>query len=90
MAQDKLAQDCGFEEVVPRMWLGPVNAFSPNGSRFIEWDALWMEEASGVSLDKLTFASAPVVGSNVSARVDREDLEKLLYTKCLPTTPQSS
>lgn len=84
MAQDKLAHDCGFEEIIPRMWIGPVNAFSPNGSRFLEWDALWTEEASGISLDKLSFASAPIVDSNKSALVDRDYLEELLLKKCSP------
>lgn len=82
MAQDKLAHDCGFEEIVPRMWLGPVNAFSPNGSSFIEWDALWMEEAPGVSLDSLAYDQAPIPGSNVSsAMLPRKNLEVLLMDK---------
>ena len=63
------------------MWLGPVNSFSPYGAGFIEWDALWMEEAPGVSLDLLSFSKAPVVGTNGTAQVDRKDLEELLFTK---------
>lgn len=64
------------------MWLGPVNSVSPNGSHFIEWDALWMEEASGISLDRLVFTSAKVPGTNKSEGVDRQALEDLLQNKC--------
>ena len=81
LAQDKLAHDCGFEQVVPRMWVGPVNAFSPYDNRFIGWDALWMEATPGISLDMLANAQARIIGSNVSAMVDRKDLEDLLYNK---------
>lgn len=81
LAQDKLAHDCGFEQVVPRMWVGPVNSFSPYDNRFIGWDAMWMEEAPGLSLDLLAMGKARVIGSEVRTMIDRKDLEELLYTK---------
>lgn len=55
MAQDKLARECGFGDIVPRMWVGPVQSMSPAGTHYISWDGLWMEQAPGISLDTLTF-----------------------------------
>jgi hypothetical protein len=72
------------------MWLGPVNSLTPNGTFFVEWDALWMEQASGISLDRLVFTGGTIPGTHQTAYVDRELLVDLLENKCAsrlgPTT----
>jgi hypothetical protein len=80
VAQDKLARECGFEAVVPRMWIGPVNALAPDGT-YVSWDALWMEEASGISLDALTFGGGRNIKTNATEMVNRKLVEELLLTR---------
>ncbi|KAG2488705.1 hypothetical protein HYH03_012705 [Edaphochlamys debaryana] len=45
--------------VVTRVWAAPVRAVVPGVGYPIDWWALWMEEAEGVSLDQLLAARSP-------------------------------
>lgn len=82
MAQNKLATECGFDGIVPRMWIGPVNAMTPDGRDFVSWDALWMEEAEGISLDMLTFGVGKSIRDKQMQLVDRNLVKDLLFSKC--------
>lgn len=73
MPQDKLAAECGFTDIVPRTWVGPVNALDAASGRFIGADAMWMEEAEGISLESLVQYDV----------LDREATEELLLRKCV-------
>ena len=84
MAQDKLATECGFDSIVPRMWIGPVNAVTPDGRDFVSWDALWMEAAEGISLDMLTFGAGRHLKTQREQLVDRKLVKELLFAKCAP------
>lgn len=47
----KLVQDCAFQDVVPNSWIAPVNGIVPGSGFFIDWDGVWFEPASGVSVE---------------------------------------
>ena len=81
VAQDKLATECGFDSIVPRMWIGPVNAMTPDGRDFVSWDALWMEAAEGISLDMLTFGAGRHLKTQREQLVDRKIVKELLFEK---------
>ncbi|GAX84742.1 hypothetical protein CEUSTIGMA_g12164.t1 [Chlamydomonas eustigma] len=53
LAQQKLAADCGMQEVMPRVWLAKLSAIMPGVGLHIRWHALWMEEARGINLHAL-------------------------------------
>jgi hypothetical protein len=82
LSQSKLASECGFESIIPRMWVGPVNSMDPQGRQFIGWDGLWMEEASGISLDSLVFGRGFNPSTNRSEYLDRYIVSNLLFEKC--------
>ena len=81
MAQDKLAKECGFESIIPRLWLGPVSSMSANGAQFVSWDGLWMERARGISLDTLVLSSG-VNARNQKVSIRRTAVQDLLTLKC--------
>lgn len=80
-AQDKLSSMCGFEEIVPRMWVGPVNAMTPDNGTFISWDALFMEAAEGISFDDLTLSGGRQAGGRKKL-LPADIIRDLLFNKC--------
>ncbi|PNW74176.1 hypothetical protein CHLRE_13g588350v5 [Chlamydomonas reinhardtii] len=59
MAIDKLSVECGFTDLVPRMWLAPVKGIVPDVGYPIDWYGLWMEYVDGISLENLLHKGAP-------------------------------
>lgn len=53
-----LAEACGLEDVVVRQWTGYVKTSHPASGEKFEGEVLFMEKASGVSLERIT-RSAP-------------------------------
>jgi hypothetical protein len=90
IAQDKLATECGFDGIVPRMWIGPVRSMTPDGRHFVPWDAVWMEEAQGISLDVLTFGTGVVKGQSRRRLIDRSVVADILFNKCAPVLSRAA
>ncbi|GLI65769.1 hypothetical protein VaNZ11_009364 [Volvox africanus] len=59
MALDKLSQDCGFTDLIPRMWLAPVFGVLPGVGYPIDWWGLWMEYVEGISLENFLYRGIP-------------------------------
>lgn len=68
LALQRLRDDCGFQDIVPAMWLDPVNAVMPGTGYHIQWYALWMEHAPGISMEGIIRnAATPQVPRDVMA-----------------------
>ncbi|KAG2497271.1 hypothetical protein HYH03_004855 [Edaphochlamys debaryana] len=59
MAIDKLSVDCGFTDLVPRMWLAPVRGVVPGVGYPLDWWGLWMEYADGISMENFLNKGRP-------------------------------
>ncbi|GLI65785.1 hypothetical protein VaNZ11_009401 [Volvox africanus] len=59
VALDKLSQDCGFTDLIPRMWLAPVLGVLPGVGYPIDWWGLWMEYVEGISLENFLYRGIP-------------------------------
>ncbi|KAG1655370.1 hypothetical protein FOA52_012097 [Chlamydomonas sp. UWO 241] len=46
----KVVDECGFNDIVPRLWVDKVNAPVPGHGYHVDWHGLWQEVASGVSM----------------------------------------
>ncbi|GMH46039.1 hypothetical protein BSKO_14003 [Bryopsis sp. KO-2023] len=46
----RIAEECGLDTVLPKVWVGPVKAVMPETGYPIDMDALWQTRAPGVSL----------------------------------------
>ncbi|GIL86976.1 hypothetical protein Vretifemale_15166 [Volvox reticuliferus] len=55
----KLSQDCGFTDLIPRMWLAPVLGVVPGVGYPIDWWGLWMEYVEGISLENFLYHGIP-------------------------------
>lgn len=51
IAIQHLVDECGFEDVVKKSWIGPVNAVIPGTGYVIDWEGMFSERAPGVSLE---------------------------------------
>lgn len=47
-ALDRLSVECGFTDLLPRIWLAPVNAVVPDVGYHVRWYGLWQEYADGI------------------------------------------
>ncbi|KAG2488207.1 hypothetical protein HYH03_013201 [Edaphochlamys debaryana] len=59
IALDKLSCECGFTDIVPRVWLAPVRGVVPGIGYPIDWWGLWMEYVEGVSLENFLYRGWP-------------------------------
>lgn len=59
VALQKLSDDCGFEDLVPRLWVDKVDAVVPNVGYHIRWYGIWMEIAEGISLENFLHKGKP-------------------------------
>lgn len=55
----RVVEECGFDDIVPKTWVAPVNGIVPGYEFHVHWDALWSEQASGVSLQQLFYEGNP-------------------------------
>jgi hypothetical protein len=46
-AQELLSEECGFSEIIPKVWFEPVNAIIPDVGYHIKWHGVFMEFAPG-------------------------------------------
>ncbi len=77
LALQRVRDDCGFQDIVPAMWLDPVNAVMPGTGYHIQWYALWMELAPGISFEAiLRNAAEPQVPRAVMANFLSERMNK--------------
>lgn len=56
---EKVAEDCGFLDIIPRLWVEKVNAVVPGIGFHIRWYGLWMEVAEGVSMENFLHRGSP-------------------------------
>ncbi|KAG2485806.1 hypothetical protein HYH03_015517 [Edaphochlamys debaryana] len=59
MALDKLSRECGFTDIIPRIWLAPVRGVVPGVGYPIDWWGLWMEYVEGISMENFLFRGRP-------------------------------
>eukprot|EP00798_Chlamydomonas_sp_ICE-L_P012582 gene12582-15806_t len=59
LALQKLSDECGFEDIVPRVWSDKVDAVVPGQGYHIRWHGLWMEYVNGVSLENYLHKGQP-------------------------------
>ncbi|KAG1662705.1 hypothetical protein FOA52_014570 [Chlamydomonas sp. UWO 241] len=59
LALQKLSDECGFTDIVPRLWVEKVNAPVPGLGFHIRWHGLWMEVADGISMENLLNKGTP-------------------------------
>lgn len=50
--------ECGFESIVPRTWVGPVNGVVQGTGIVVDWNGIWSEAAPGISLASM-YSSYP-------------------------------
>lgn len=51
IAIQHLVHECGFEDVVKKSWIEPVNALVPGTGYVVDWEGVFSEKAPGVSLE---------------------------------------
>lgn len=44
----RLAEDCGFQHLLPHVWVQHVTAVVPNDGFWLDWPEAWQEVAPGV------------------------------------------
>ena len=59
LAIQKLRDECGFEDLVPRVWVDRVDGVMPGLGYHIRWHGLWMEYVHGVSLENILNKGSP-------------------------------
>ncbi|KAG2495164.1 hypothetical protein HYH03_006771 [Edaphochlamys debaryana] len=59
LAQQKLTAECGMNEIVPKVWVEPLNGVMPGNGFHINWLGLWADIADGVSVQNLQEAGKP-------------------------------
>ena len=49
----QISGECGFNEIVPKLWIEPVHGIVPGHGFRIDWLGLWFDIAEGVSVQNL-------------------------------------
>lgn len=60
-----IVDECGFRDIVANTWIEPVNGIIPGSGFHVRWDGLWLEQASGVSIDQFVNEGDPQLELNV-------------------------
>ena len=55
----RVAKECGLLDVLPAHWVSRVDGVLPASGYRINWDGLWAELSSGVSLENLVHRGSP-------------------------------
>ena len=50
LIQQRLAEECGVQEIFPRLWVSKISAVMPGLNYHVRWYGVWMEEARGITL----------------------------------------
>lgn len=64
LAIEKLAEDCGLTDIVPKIWVEWVDAVIPDVGYHVRWLGLWMEMVDGISLENLVRLGNPMMHPN--------------------------
>mmetsp|Transcript_5477 Transcript_5477/g.12120 ORF Transcript_5477/g.12120 Transcript_5477/m.12120 type:complete len:525 (+) Transcript_5477:133-1707(+) len=59
LAIEKIREECGFEDLIPKIWVDQISAVVPDLGYHIRWHGLWMEYADGVSLENFLHKGEP-------------------------------
>ncbi len=49
----QLTAECGFNSIVPKVWVEPLNGVMPHSGFHVKWLGLWADIADGVSVQNL-------------------------------------
>ncbi|PNW74251.1 hypothetical protein CHLRE_13g591250v5 [Chlamydomonas reinhardtii] len=61
LAIEKLAENCGLTDIIPKIWVDWVDAVIPEVGYHIRWLGLWMEMVEGISLENLVRLGNPMM-----------------------------
>eukprot|EP00195_Chlamydomonas_chlamydogama_P015552 CAMPEP_0202899652 /NCGR_PEP_ID=MMETSP1392-20130828/7827_1 /ASSEMBLY_ACC=CAM_ASM_000868 /TAXON_ID=225041 /ORGANISM="Chlamydomonas chlamydogama, Strain SAG 11-48b" /LENGTH=462 /DNA_ID=CAMNT_0049585895 /DNA_START=182 /DNA_END=1570 /DNA_ORIENTATION=- len=64
LAIEMLAEDCGLQDIIPKVWVEHVNGVIPGVGYHIRWLGIWMEQAEGISLENLVRLGTPMMHPN--------------------------
>ncbi|GAX78973.1 hypothetical protein CEUSTIGMA_g6413.t1 [Chlamydomonas eustigma] len=59
LAQQKLSRECGFNQIVPKLWIEPIHGIVPGHGFHIDWLGLWFDIAEGVSVQNIQESGQP-------------------------------
>jgi len=76
LAIEQVAEDCGLDDIVPKVWVEEVNGVIPGVGYHIRWLALWMEQAEGISLENLVRLGDPMMHPNEFLEIMHDRLNK--------------
>ncbi|GLI62170.1 hypothetical protein VaNZ11_004750 [Volvox africanus] len=92
LAQQKLTAECGLNEIVPKVWVEPLNGVMPGSGFHIKWLGLWADIADGVSVQNIQEAGKPPLRPDLmlslfSTRINHHELVQgaifdLLFSQC--------
>lgn len=60
-----IVDECGFRDIIANTWVEPVNGIIPGSGFHVTWDGLWLEQASGVSMDQFVNEGDPLLDYDV-------------------------
>lgn len=60
VAIEKISQDCGLDDIIPKVWIDKVEGVIPELGYHIRWYGLWMEHVKGISLENFLHKGTPV------------------------------
>jgi len=49
----QLTRECGLTDIVPKLWVAPVNGVLPGNGFRLNWLGLWSDVADGVSIENI-------------------------------------
>eukprot|EP00798_Chlamydomonas_sp_ICE-L_P018766 gene18766-25298_t len=55
VAQALVSEECGFDDITPKLWVEPLVAVFPGHGFRINWLGLWFDQADGTSMHNLYF-----------------------------------
>ncbi|GFR52103.1 hypothetical protein Agub_g14616, partial [Astrephomene gubernaculifera] len=92
LAQQKLTAECGMNEIVPKVWVEPLNGVMPGSGFHVKWLGLWADIADGVSVQNIQEAGKPPLQPELlvellSKRINHHELVQgaifdLLFSQC--------
>lgn len=56
---EKVAEECGFLDIIPKLWVGRVNAIIPGLGYHVRWYGLFMQVAEGISMEGFLHRGTP-------------------------------
>lgn len=72
LIQQKMVEECGVQEIFPRVWVSRLSAVMPRFGYHVRWYGVWMEEAKGITL----FALHTSRDKKLALRLFQQNLNK--------------